>query len=57
MLALVQAGADVNAKDRVGRTILYFAAWKSNLAIVDILIQAGADIKAHNKDGSIHFIK
>ena len=26
VLALVQAGADVNAKDRVGRTILYFAA-------------------------------
>ncbi len=48
--ALIQAGADVNAKDRYGRTALGIAVERSTTPeIVRVLIQAGADVNA--KDG------
>ena len=42
--------ANVNVKDKRGRTVLYIAAeaWRNNLAIIDILIQAGVDVNTRN---------
>jgi ankyrin repeat protein/tRNA A-37 threonylcarbamoyl transferase component Bud32 len=48
---LLDKGADVNAKDREGRTALMWAASSGNVDIVKILLDAGADISAKNEDG------
>ena len=44
--ALVQKGADVNAKDKKGYTPLYYANQNHNLDIIKLLVAKGADIKA-----------
>ncbi len=41
---LLEAGADVNAKDRALSTPLELAAWRGKKEVVDILLEAGADI-------------
>ena len=41
---LLEAGADVNAKSRYGATPLFFAADKGNLALVRLLLAAGAEV-------------
>ena len=44
---LVQASADINAKDKHGNTPLHFAAWfNKNSKIITTLIKAGANIHA-----------
>lgn len=45
---LIKKGADVNARNYHGQTILMKAAEYSSPEIVKILIEAGADINAHN---------
>ena len=45
------AGTDVNAKDKRGRTPLYWAAVAGHNEIAELLIAKGADVNAKNKDG------
>jgi ankyrin repeat protein len=48
---LVDAGADVNARQRHGWTPLHGAAQNGSLASVERLLAAGADASARNDDG------
>jgi ankyrin repeat protein len=52
--ALVQAGADVNARDKNGETVLMYAVMGEdvNLEVVKILVQAGADVNARDERGT-----
>ena len=40
---LVNAGADVNARDSDGDTLLHEASWRGHTEIVQILVEAGAE--------------
>ena len=40
--ALLEAGADINAKDKYGKTALMFAAANGHTAVVVLLMKAGA---------------
>ena len=42
LMSLVDAGADVNARDANGDSLLKTAVSKKNLNIIDILVEAGA---------------
>jgi ankyrin repeat protein len=44
--ALMKAGLDVNARNTAGWTPLHVAAFKSNVAFAEALLQRGADIEA-----------
>ena len=46
---LIEEGADVNAKDEIGRAPLHFV---KNKAVAELLIAKGADVNARTKDGS-----
>ena len=49
---LINAGADVNAKDKSGNTIFMNAVkYNSNVEIIKTLLSAGADINAKNNKG------
>ncbi len=49
VIALIAAGADINAKDnRLGNTPLHYAAWRDATEIMRALIAAGANIHAKN---------
>ncbi len=48
---LVRANPElVHIRDREASTPLHWAAWKGHAAIVEILLDAGADIQAHNEN-------
>ena len=47
---LINAGADVNARNNQGITVLMFAAWDGSAEVVELLINAGADINARDDD-------
>ena len=50
--ALLEAGADVNAKDWRGLTPLHLAAESNpSPAVLEVLLKAGADPRAIDKDG------
>jgi ankyrin repeat protein len=54
--ALLKSGADVNARDKSGQTVLIFAAkrkfaWRNTAVIMSTLLLRGADINAQNKNG------
>jgi ankyrin repeat protein len=51
---LIKAGADVNATDNDGETVLMRV---SNVKIVNALIKAGADVNATDNDGNTAVIK
>ena len=49
--ALLDKGADVNAKDKYGDTALMGAAEAGNTDVVRVLLDKGADVNAKSKDG------
>ncbi len=49
--ALIEKGADVNAKTAEGVTALMLAASKNQIPIVGLLVQSGADPAATNANG------
>jgi ankyrin repeat protein len=48
---LIDNGANVNLKDDMGRTPLYFACQKAKVKIVEQLIAAGADVNSKTNNG------
>jgi len=50
-LALIEAGADVNARDAYGVTAMMFAAICGSTEVIDRLTEAGADVNAQDLDG------
>jgi len=51
--AMLKRGADVNLRDEAtGETLLMFAARYSSVEVVKILLDAGADVNATNKEGN-----
>jgi ankyrin repeat protein len=49
--SLVEQGPDlVRATDKDKSTGLHWAAWKGHSEVIDILLDAGADIGAHNEN-------
>jgi ankyrin repeat protein len=49
---LVQAGADVNARQADGATALHWAAYYGDASLALLLLEAGADASAANREGS-----
>ena len=49
----LDAGTDVNAKDKYGRTPLHEAAWSSHKEVGELLIAAGADVNAKDEIGRV----
>ena len=49
--ALLERGADVNARQSHDYTALHTAAANGDRALADVLLTAGADRKAHSADG------
>ena len=50
-IALLNAGADANAKLKHGRTLLMWAAHKDYALIVTLLLSMGADVKVQDEQG------
>jgi hypothetical protein len=50
--ALIEAGADLNLKDKNGSTALLIASFFAHPEIVEALLEAGADPNISNNDGS-----
>ena len=51
--AAVKNGANVNARDTNGTTMLMYAAWHNqNPVPISVLLNAGANVKARSSDGS-----
>lgn len=42
---------DVNKKDGLGRTLISQACWRENEAVVDVLLEHGADVFEKDEDG------
>ena len=49
--ALLQTGADVNAREVDGTTVLHWAAYHNDPELVDVLVRAGAKVGASNRYG------
>jgi len=49
--ALLARGDDVNARDKLGRTLLHEAAENGHTTIVELLLTKGADPRAKNNRG------
>src|SRR5689334_12955373 len=47
---LLPAGADLNARDRVGSAPLHVAAWSGKIGIASLLISRGADVNARQNE-------
>ncbi len=51
VVLLIEAGADVNAKDKYGWTPLHRAARHGHIEVVKLLLEAGADVNAKGEFG------
>ena len=49
---LIEAGKDIDHRDRSGSTPIYYAAQKGHATVVRLLAEAGADVDADNNFGS-----
>ena len=49
--ALLDAGADVNAREMFDFTALMYAAGHNTIEVINILLQAGAEVNAKEKNG------
>ena len=49
--SLLQMGANANAREADGTTALHWAVSRNDLKTIDVLIGAGADVKAINRFG------
>ena len=47
---LIENGADVNAKDELGKTVLHLATREGHVEIVKILIEKGADVDVKDNE-------
>ena len=47
---LIEAGADVNARDSMGMTPLHWAAYRGRMSTIQMLLDQGADPAARNGD-------
>jgi len=47
----IEAGADPNTRDVGCWTPLFHAAWRGNIAIIEILVQVGADVNQGAEKG------
>ena len=50
--ALLDAGADVNAREMLDFTALMYAAGHNTIEVINILLQAGAEVNAKEKNGT-----
>ena len=50
--ASLEAGADINRRDKQGRTALMHAVNKGNVLVVEILLEAGANVDVRAPDGA-----
>ena len=48
-ISLLQAGADINAQDKDGKTALMIAIINGHQALLDVLLKKNADIKLKNE--------
>lgn len=51
LVALIANGAEVNEKDRAGRTALHHAAAQGHVNVLQTLLERGADIEARTSTG------
>ena len=52
VIALIKAGADINAKDKYGETPLHYSAEQDDIKTALVLIKEGADINTKDKNGN-----
>ena len=52
---LLANGAEVDARDRFGRTALFDAMVKDRFDMIDLLLGSGADLSARNNEGQTPF--
>ncbi|HTK03734.1 MAG TPA: ankyrin repeat domain-containing protein [Alphaproteobacteria bacterium] len=57
LIMLLKKGADVNSRDKLGRTLLINSVIEHNLQMVTLLLEKGADVNAKDKNGftALHF--
>jgi serine/threonine-protein phosphatase 6 regulatory ankyrin repeat subunit A len=53
IIALIKAGEDVNARDRIGKTALMWAARNPNPDVITTLLELGADPKVYDIYGTM----